>query len=105
MAYGVKYRLTFSDVKGNGRKVEILKDGYTGSVLPMVGTEEPVQIEYQGSSEFYNYIIGSTCTLNLYVTDTVTYDNFWEFDNDEYQVKVSYYDGAASNVLDWLFKY
>jgi hypothetical protein len=95
MAYGVKYRLTFSDVKGNGRKVEILKDGYTGSVLPMVGTEEPVQIEYQGSSEFYNYIIGSTCTLNLYVTDTVTYDNFWESDNDEYQVKVSYYDGAA----------
>jgi hypothetical protein len=47
MAYGVKYRLTFSDVKGNGRKVEILKDGYTGSVLPMVGTEEPVQIEFQ----------------------------------------------------------
>ena len=102
MAYGVKYRLEFSDNKGNGRKVEILKDGYTGSVLPMVGTDNPVQIEYRGASEFYNYIIGSTCTLNLFVTDTVTYDNFWEFDNDEYQVKISYKDSLDVYQTYWI---
>ena len=102
MAYGVKYRLEFSDNKGNGRKIEILKDGYTGSVLPMVGTENPVQIEYQGASEFYNYIIGSTCTLNLYVTDTVSYDSFWEFDNDEYQVKISYKDSLDVYQTYWI---
>lgn len=102
MAYGVKYRLEFSDNKGNGRKIEILKDGYTGSVLPMIGTENPVEIEYQSASEFYNYIIGSTCTLNLYVTDSVTYDNFWEFDNDEYQVKISYKDSLDVYQTYWI---
>ena len=30
MAYGVKYRLEFSDVLGYGKKVEILKKDYTG---------------------------------------------------------------------------
>ena len=30
MAYGVKYRLEFSDVLTYVKKVEILKDGYTG---------------------------------------------------------------------------
>jgi hypothetical protein len=102
MAYGVKYRLEFSDNKGNGRKIEILKDGYTGSVLPMIGTENPVEIEYQSASEFYNYIIGSTCTLNLFVTDSVTYDDFWEFDNDEYQVKISYKDSLDVYQTYWV---
>ena len=36
MAYGVKYRLEFSDVLEHGKKVEILKKNYTGAVLPMV---------------------------------------------------------------------
>ena len=44
MAYGVKYRLEFADIKGNKRKVEIFKNGYTGGVLPMIGTGEPVEI-------------------------------------------------------------
>ena len=33
MAYGVKYRLEFSDVLERGKKVEILKKDYTGEVL------------------------------------------------------------------------
>jgi len=32
MAYGVKYRLEFSDENLKGKKVEILKDGYSGSI-------------------------------------------------------------------------
>ena len=45
MAYGVKYRLEFADIKGNKRKVEILKDGYSSTILPMVASGEPVVIE------------------------------------------------------------
>lgn len=94
MAYGVKYRLDFSDVDGNLKRLEILKDGYGGSVLPMVGTDEPVIIEWRADDDFYEPIIGSSCTINLMVTDSVTYDAFYEADEREYQVKVYYYSGG-----------
>lgn len=90
MAYGIKYRLEFSDVLGNGKKVEILQDGYTGDVLPMIGTGNPVEITWEEDDDFYQPIIGSNCKLNLMVTDDVTYDNFWEGDEFEYKVIVYY---------------
>lgn len=90
MAYGVKYRLIFSDVLGFGKKVEILKKDYTGDVLPMIGGSNPVQISWQSSDDFYKPIIGSKCTLSLLVTDSVSYDDFYKFDEREYKVVVSY---------------
>jgi len=96
MAYGVKYRLEFSDVLGYGKKVEILKKDYTGSVFPMVGGANPVSISWQSSNDFYNTIIGSKCKLNLFVTDDVSYDDFYKFDEREYKVVV-YYKQTQSN--------
>ena len=96
MAYGVKYRLEFSDVLGYGKKVEILKKDYTGSVFPMVGGANPVSISWQSSNDFYNPIIGSKCKLNLFVTDDVSYDDFYKFDEREYKVVV-YYKQTQSN--------
>ena len=90
MAYGVKYRLIFSDVLGNGKKVEILKKDYTGDVLPMIAGANPVQISWQSSDDFYKPIIGSKCTLSLLVTDSVSYDDFYKFDEREFKVVVSY---------------
>lgn len=101
MAYNVKYRLEFSDVKGNGRKVEILQDGYIGSVLPMVGQKEPVVVEWQSKDDFYEYIIGSTCTLNLLVTDDVSYDEFYQYDEREYKIRVSYKDALDAYQTYW----
>lgn len=91
MAYGVKYRLIFSDLLGNGKKVEILQDGYSGEVLPMIGTGDPVQIEWESDDDFYQPIIGSSCTINLLVTDNVSYDDFFKGNEEEYRVQV-YYD-------------
>jgi hypothetical protein len=91
MAYGVKYRLIFSDLLGNGKKVEILQDGYSGEVLPMIGTGDPVQIEWESDDDFYQPIIGSSCTINLLVTDDVSYDDFFKGNEEEYRVQV-YYD-------------
>jgi hypothetical protein len=101
MAYGIKYRLEFSDVLGNGKKIEILKDGYSGAVLPLVGTADPVSIKWEGDDDFYSPIIGSTCTLNLFVTDEVQYENFYAFDEQEFQVKI-YYKSISNNwALYW----
>ena len=96
MAYGVKYRLEFSDVLGYGKKVEILKRDYTGNILPMIGGANPVSISWQSSNDFYSPIIGSKCQLNLFVTDDVTYDDFYKFDEREYKVVV-YYKQTQSN--------
>ena len=101
MAYNVKYRLEFSDVKGNDRKVEILKDSYVGSVLPMIGTNEPVVINWKSKDDFYEHIIGSTCTLNLMVTDSVSYDDFYLFDEREYKIRVSYKDDLDAYQTYW----
>ena len=90
MAYGVKYRLEFSDVLGYGKKVEILKRDYTGDILPMIGSANPVIISWQSSNDFYSPIIGSKCQLNLFVTYDVTYDDFYKFDEREYKVVVYY---------------
>lgn len=90
MAYGTKFALEFSDVKGNLKKVEILQDGYSGEVFPLVGTGSPVEITWEGDDDFYEPIIGSTCTLNLLVTDSTNYDDFYRADEREYKVKISY---------------
>ena len=88
--YGVKYRLIFSDVLGHGKKVEILKKNYVGDVYPMIGGANPVKISWQSSDDFYKPIIGSKCQLSLMVTDDVSYDDFYKFDEREYKVKVYY---------------
>lgn len=101
MAYAVKFRLEFSDDNGNGKKIEILKDGYTGSVLALVGTNDPLQIDWSSNDDFYNPIIGSTCQINLFVTDDTNYDDFYEFDEREYKIKISYKDSLDAYQTYW----
>jgi len=102
MAYGVKYRLEFSDDLENGKKIEILKNNYTGSVLDLVGTSDPCTITWESDDNIYSPIKGSQCTLNFYVTDTVNYDDFYESDEREYQVKISYKDSSDVYQLYWI---
>ena len=88
MAYGVKFRLDFEDHEGNGKRLDILKDGYTGEILPLIGGAEPVKIKWDGDDDFYSPIIGSTCTINLYETDDTNYDDFFNEPEREYKVEV-----------------
>ena len=102
MAYGVKYRLEFSDDLENDKKIEILKNNYSATVLPLIGGKDPCVISWEGDDNFYNPIKGSQCSLNLFVTDTVSYDNFHEFNEREYQVKISYKDSSNNYQLYWI---
>ena len=101
MAYSVKFRLEFSDILGNGKKIEILKDGYSGSVLDLVGTDNPLEIKWDQDDNFYNPIIGSTCQINLFVTDLTNYDDFYEADEREYKIKISYKDSLDAYQTYW----
>ena len=103
MAYEVKFRLEFSDVLGNGKKIEILKDGYsdTGPVYDLVATDDPLQITWDQDDNFYDPIIGSTCQINLFVTDITNYDNFYDADEREYKIKISYKDSSNNYQTYW----
>jgi hypothetical protein len=103
MAYEVKFRLEFSDVLGNGKKIEILKDGYsdTGPVYDLVATDDPLQITWDQDDNFYDPIIGSTCQINLFVTDLTNYDNFYDADEREYKIKISYKDSSNNYQTYW----
>lgn len=100
MAYGVKFRLDFEDHQGNGRRLDILKDGYTGDILPLVGGAEPVKIKWDGDDDFYSPIIGSTCTISLYQTDETNYDDFFNQPEREYKVEVYVAQSIADEFKD-----
>lgn len=104
MAYNVKYRLEFSDDLENGKKIEILKKNYSssGTVYPIVGTKDPCEISWESNNNFYSAIKGSQCSLNFFVTDTVSYDDFYLFDEREYQVKIYYKDASNNYQLYWI---
>ena len=89
MAYGTKFRLVFSDVKGNLRRVEILQKDYSGEVFPLIGQANPVVIKWEGDDDFYTPIIGSTCELNLFETADTSYDPFYRASEREYKVRIS----------------
>lgn len=101
MAYGVKFRLEFDDDNQKTKKIEILKDGYTGSVLSLIGSGEPVVVTWDGNDDFYEPIIGSTCAINLLVTDDTNYDDFYTADEREYKVKISYKDSGDTYQTYW----
>jgi hypothetical protein len=87
MAYGTKFSLTFSDDYNEFTyRVLIQKDGYTGTVYPLIGTNDPVVLEWEGDDDFYQPIKGSKCRINLMVTDDTNYDQFHLYDEREYKV-------------------
>lgn len=102
MAYNVKYRLIFSDVRGVKKRIDILKKDYGGSILPMVCTGDPVVIEWKSDDDIYSPLIGSSATINLMVTDSVSYDNFFEYDEREYQVKIYFESNENTFDLYWM---
>ena len=101
MAYGVKFRLEFSDDNLKGKKIEILKDNYSGSVLDLVGTSDPLFITWDSDDNFYNPIVGSSCVINLFDTDASNYDDFYTADEREYKVKISYKDSSNNYQTYW----
>ena len=92
MAYGVKYRLDFSDTEGNKRRLEILKKDYEGDVLPIIATGNPVVLKWEQDNDFYDPLIASNCEINLIQTDFVAYEDFYDFDEREFKIQLYYAD-------------
>ena len=99
MAYGDKFKLDFSDDHGNPRQILIQKKDYTGDVKTLVGTANPVVIKWDSDDDIYDPIRGSTCELNLFVTDDTDYDNWYEADEREYKVVIGV--GTSLGAIIW----
>lgn len=128
MSYGEKFKLVFSDRYNNPRKLSILQKNYSGSVKDLIGTGDPVKIKWHNKDNIYNPIIGSTCEINLLVTESTggigwddvednwnlsevqwdertgtqgtDYDNWYESDEREYKVRISTGDISGSPLWD-----
>jgi hypothetical protein len=128
MSYGEKFKLVFSDRYNNPRKLSILQKNYSGSVKDLIGTGDPVTIKWHNKDNIYNPIIGSTCEINLLVTESTggigwddvednwnlsevewsettgtqgtDYDNWYESDEREYKVRISTGDLSGSPKWD-----
>jgi hypothetical protein len=82
--------LDFSDTEGNKRRLDILQKNYNGFIYPLIGTGSPISIKWEQDNDFYDPIIASNCEINLIQTDSVTYDEFYDFDEREFLVKLYY---------------
>ena len=100
MAYGAKYRLDFSDTEGNKRRLDILQKNYDGFIYPLIGTGSPAVIKWEQDNDFYDPIIASNCEINLIQTDAVTYEDFYDFDEREFLVKLYYSETRQANWED-----
>lgn len=100
MAYGAKYRLDFSDTEGNKRRLDILQKNYNGFIYPLIGTGAPAILKWEQDNDFYDPIIASNCEINLIQTDAVTYEDFYDFDEREFLVKLYYSETRQANWED-----
>ena len=99
-AFGNKYVLNFGDDYNDfAYRVIIQQRGYVGAVLPMVGTNSPVELEWEGDDDFYQPIKGSRCTINLMVTDDIDYDDFYTQPEKSYKVLLQWYGYDAAPPL------
>lgn len=103
-AFGDKYLLNFGDDFNDFSYRVIIKErGYTGAVLPMVGGADPVVLQWESDDDFYQPIKGSKCTINLMVTDSVNYDDFYQQPENTYKVLLQWYgyDGTGTGPSTW----
>lgn len=96
MAYAVKYRITQASQTGLINTVDILEDGYAGSVINYEATN--IQLEYIPSSDDpFEPIYASQMTIGINVTDNAAnMPDFTSLDDRKYWVK--YY---KNGVLKW----
>lgn len=86
--YNVKYRLQYTDLKGNLSRADILERGYLGEVVHVKGTGDPVLIEAVDiSTNKFVPVIPSTLTLNLISESNFFFRDLFTQDDRKYQIR------------------
>ena len=99
MALGPKFRLDYSSQQGEeiDWRLTILEEGYSGEILPIRGTSEPIEINWVSDDDVYTSVIGSNARINLKVDETTQYDRFQDAEERQYQAQLEW---SSANSVD-----
>lgn len=92
MAFATKYNLTFKDWLGTQWDIDFQVDGFSGDVTDLIGTGDPVFINYEANEHFtHSPIKSSSVEINLIES---TDDAYVEFFTSDKAAKVKIYRGS-----------
>src|SRR5690554_90414 len=98
MAYGVKYRLEFTDQLKRSKRVDILEQGYSGGIEIVKGSEDPLKIGLQNSSyEKYETILPTYIELTILAQTKFQFEEMAAGSDKQYKIEV-YETGALKHV-------
>lgn len=88
----VNYRVEFANFQGTRTRwqLDFLRAGYTGNVIPLVGTDDPVSIEWVRDDNPYVPILGSEMNIDLDVQEEGQYVDFNGFPEFTFEVRLRY---------------
>ena len=105
MAYGAKYRLTFSDIYSGGKSYEsiIYKKDYTGDIIDISSTGSPLTVETDRSGDIsYRPIISTVATLNILVDENGSGGAKWEDVLDNWEAYAAKWDASSFDFREFI---
>ena len=87
----VEFSLDFNtDIGSNiNYRLDILRDGFTGTSTSLVGTDTPISIEWPREDDPYAPILGSEATISLWLNEEGQYPRFNNAPEFTYEVRLS----------------
>jgi len=93
MSFAVKYRIEFCDLRQLTWKIDILEDGYSGSITSLTSANNPLNIEFDsGSDVFSDPVKPSTATIRVFATTDFQLTDLYSTEDLHYLVKIYYND-------------
>jgi hypothetical protein len=99
MSYGIKYRTSYKRRSGGTTTIDILENGFSGSITGLTGDSNTLTISTSGEiNNIYTPTIGSGASIKLLVPP-LTMTSLFTTDPQRYQVKC--YNGTSGTNLFW----
>ena len=99
MAYGRKYTTYYKRRSGGTTTIDILKNGYSGSVTTLTADLNALEIEFAGDVEnIYASTVGTGAVIRVIATP-LTLTELFTADPQEFIVKI--YNGGTGTNLVW----
>lgn len=90
MAYGILYRTSWYDLEGISKRLDILEDGYTGSIINVQSNQDPVMLAWDADSDNkYPIFKSSSMDIFLLSPSRLYFRNL--FTSNKFKYKVHYY--------------
>jgi uncharacterized protein (TIGR02145 family) len=94
MAWATKYRLEIKDFHEYDWSVDIEEDGFGGSIIDLVGSSDPINIQWEnGSDDIFDPLQPSTCSITVKSLTDFALADLYSVDDLHFRVSV-YQNGS-----------